>query len=187
LASTRESYRRANAFFDQGDPFTAYLYLFVAFNNLYCLLADFDGTEREKIDRALERIPTSVLRALYTPDFVDRVLELNGSTTEQFVSGPDSGTEVPGIINMKDYFLGRPAAECIAHVEVVADSSASDSDKLKTIQAVADSLLYTIRNNQFHAVKGAHRITDQRTLIAAYHLLRPLVDALLPLGDQASA
>ena len=68
LQSTRESHRRAQQFFDADDPFTAYLYLFVAFNNLYCLLARFDGSESAKIRAALDLLPLTEIDRMYTPE-----------------------------------------------------------------------------------------------------------------------
>ena len=41
LDSTQESLRLAMVFQRKNDYFTAYMYLFVAFNNLYSLLAGF--------------------------------------------------------------------------------------------------------------------------------------------------
>ena len=58
---------RSNSF-DADDPFTAYLYLFVAFNNLYCLLARFDGSESAKIRAALDLLPLTEIDRMYTPE-----------------------------------------------------------------------------------------------------------------------
>jgi len=184
LESTRESYRRAEEFFRQGDPFTAYLYLFVAFNNLYCLTARFDGDERVKIRAALGDVPAGEIDRFYTRDYVDLVDSLNDGTTEQFVEGPDAGPPARGIVNMRDYFLGKGETACVAHIGEVAPVSASSDDKRRTLQEVAASLLYTVRNNQFHAVKGPHRLADQWTLETAYRLLLPITEALLPIAER---
>ena len=112
------------------------------------------------------------------------ISELNDRPTEQFVEGPDAGSQVRGIVNMRDYFLGKDPAECMAHVAAVASREASVEDKRKTLQDVAASLLYTVRNNQFHAVKGPQRLADQFTLEAAFQMLLPVVDALTPIAEQ---
>lgn len=184
LQSTRESYRRATEFSNAQDPFTAYLYLFVAFNNLYCLLARFDDSEQAKIRAALKRLALAEIDRIYTPEYVSRIRELNDRPTEQFVEGPDAGSQARGVVDMRRYFLGKEAAECVRHVESLASSEAPVEDKLKTLQEVAACLLYTVRNNQFHAVKGPRRLADQLTLEAAYLLLLPLVDALTPVAEQ---
>ncbi len=187
LQSTRESYRRAHRFFNRTnrdpDPFTAYLYLFVAFNNLYCLLARFDGREADKIRAALDQVPTDDIERLYTEEYVELISSLNDAPTEQFVVGPDAGAPVQGIVNMRDYFLGKDPRDCVAHVSAVAPALASTEDKRRSLQEVASSLLYTVRNNQFHAIKGPHRLADQSTLGTAYQLLLPLVQALLPIAQ----
>jgi len=184
LESTRESYRRAEEFFREGDAFTAYLNLFVAFNNLYCLIARFDGHERAKIRAALKNVPAEEIDRFYTSDYVDLINSLNDGPTEQFVEGPDAGARIQGIVNMQTYFLGKRPSDCVAHIREVAPGWASSDDKRNTLQEVAASLLYTVRNNQFHAVKGPHRLADQYTLESAYRLLLPLVGALLPMAER---
>ena len=60
LESTDKSYSYAREFFQcaqrfpeqKENYFTAYLYLFVTFNNLYSFIADFNGKERTKIRNA---------------------------------------------------------------------------------------------------------------------------------------
>jgi hypothetical protein len=134
LQSTRESYRRAARFFSvEGDPFTAYLYLFVAFNNLYCLLARFDGQEPPKIRAALEFLPPADVERIYGPPYLELIRELNDRPTEQFVEGPDAGATVRGVVNMRDYFLGKSPAECVAHVMSVAPLDGSTDAKRETL------------------------------------------------------
>lgn len=184
LQSTQESYRRAKRFFGvEGDSFTAYLYLFVAFNNLYCLLAKFDGREPAKIRAALDLLPQTEVQRVYGSRYVELVRELNDRPTEQFVEGPDAGSTVRGIVNMRDYFLGKSPLDCVAHVTNVAPLHAPTDAKRETLQEVAVTLLYTVRNNQFHAVKGPHRLADQLTLETAYELLQPLVEALIRVAE----
>jgi len=187
LQSTRESYRRAAGFFSRGDAFTAYLYLFVAFNNLYCLLARFRGGERAKIGAALKQVRAEDIDRVYTPDYVELINSLNQGRTEQFVQGPDAGAGVQGIVNMGDYFLGKDPVDCVAHVGTVAPALASTEDKRRSLEGVASSLLYTVRNNQFHAIKGPHRLADQSTLGTADQLLLPLGRVLMSVTDDTRA
>ncbi len=184
LASTRESYRRAQLFFNRCDFFTAYLYLFVAFNNLYCFLARIDGTEPEKIRVALEKVPLQEIESFYRSDYVRDIRFLNDGPSAQFREGPDSRAPVEGIPNMRNYFLGKEPAQCVAHVDHVAPATAGARAKRGTLQEVAGCLLYAIRNNQFHAVKGARALGDQTTLKTAYQILHPIVHSLMPLGEE---
>jgi len=57
-------------------------------------------------------------------------------------------------------------------------------EKKGTLACLAASFLYTVRNNQFHAVKGAHNLMDQTILMTAYMLLDPIVEALLSIASQ---
>lgn len=184
LQSTKESYCRAQRFFDQEDYFTAYLYLFAAFNNLYCLLARFERNERSKIRWAVERIEDSYIPSIYTPEYFSHLDELNQRTPEQFFEGPDKGAALSGVVNMKDYLLGKEPDACVAHVESVAPVESGTQEKRRTLQDLAACLLYTVRNNQFHAIKGPHNLADQRTLLLAYKLLAPIVRALLVMGEK---
>ena len=184
LASTSESCRLARKSFRKGDFFTAYLYLFVAFNNLYCLIARFGGREQEKIRRAVEKIRLDRIDAFYTTDYVERIKQLNDGPPVHFTVGLDAGALVEGIANMRDYFLGKLPADCVARVDQVASEWAPDEQKLSTLQEVAACLLYTIRNNQFHAVKGAQNLGDQTTLQTAYRILDPIVDSLMTIGRE---
>lgn len=187
LDSTRESIRRANSFLEQDDPFTGYLYLFVAFNNLYSLLAQFAGKETVKIRHALAKLPGDAISLFYTSDYVELVNDLNDSFPEQTLSEPDGAGVGRGIIDMKAFFLGHDLDTCIKHAMNIAAVDASPEEKLGTIQDVAEELLFTVRNNQFHAIKGPHRLADQRTLLVAFRLLRPMVDALLELAQEKCA
>lgn len=184
LDSTQQNIVRAHEFESRSDYFTAYLYLFVAFNNLYCLLARFEGREQEKIRAALENVAGNEIDRFYSPEYAHFISELNDRPTEQFARGPDAGAPAQGIANMRDYFLGKDPLDCAAHVGVVAPAWASADEKRKTVQEVAATLLYTIRNNQFHAVKGPNNLADLFTLQRAYRLLVPVVDALLPMARE---
>jgi len=183
LDSTLDSDRRAGQFFSEGDFFTAYLYLFVVFNNLYCLVARFDGAEPAKIRAALDEVGADEIDRVYTEDYVGLINSLNTGAPEQFVRGPDAGAHVQGITNMRDYFLGKDRIDCVAHVNTVAPAGASTEVKRRTLQEVASRLLYTVRNNQFHAVKHPRRQADLLTLRTAYRILRPIVDALMPVAQ----
>jgi hypothetical protein len=170
--------QRAKDFALTEDWFTAYLYLYVAFNNLYCLLARFEGWERDKIGEALKRLPARDIEELYDTDYVALIHNLNDGLPEQFSSGPDNRGDLRGIVDMKDYFLGYEAPECVAHVEIVSSISSPVDEKRDTLTAVSATLLYTIRNNQFHAVKGPRREADLRTLRTAYRVLLPVAQSL---------
>lgn len=183
LASTCESYRLAQRFFGKSDFFTAFLYLFVTFNNLYSLLAP-DRTDDQRIREAVGRVPLDRIETLYSSHYVGLIRQLNDGPPVQFNEGPDGGAAVEGIPNMREYFRGKEAAQCVAHVDEVAPDSASAQAKRKTLQEVAACLLYAVRNNQFHAVKGAQNLSDQTTLRTAYQILDPIVSALLPIGEE---
>lgn len=184
LDSTLESFNRAEQFYQRQDFFTAYMYLFVSFNNLYCLLAGFADTEPAKIRAALKDLPERKITGFYTADYVRLINCLNDGPPLQFLQGPDSGSSEQGILNMRDYFLGKETAQRVVHVSKVSLPTAPAADKKHTLQEVAACLLYTIRNNQFHAVKGAQNLADQRTLETAYRLLLPIVEALIPRADR---
>lgn len=178
LAASGQSFERARHSAHDEDWFTAYLYLFVAFNNLYCLLARFDGGERDKIGEALKILPARDIEDFYDAQYVAQIQGLNDGLPEQFSDGPDAGTLLPGIVNMKDYFMGYEASECVAHVDKVSSALSSTDEKRPTLTAISATLLYTVRNNQFHAVKGPRREADLRTLRTAYHVLLPLAQSL---------
>ena len=184
LASTRQSYHCALGFFSERDFYTAYSYLFISFNNLYCLLGRFDGGEPSKIRAAVNRIPRDKIDDIYTARYAHLIEALNDGIPVQFSAGPDSGVLSGGVINMRDYFLGKDATKCIAHVHQVAPASGPAEEKRKTMEEVAAVLLYTVRNNQFHAFKAPNQPLDERTLENAYCLLLPIVTALLPLAER---
>jgi hypothetical protein len=184
LDSTLDSHRRAKQFFSERDSFTAYLYLFVVFNNLYCLLARFEGEEKQKIRAAIGRLPDEAIERIYTPHYARLLEDLNSGQPEQFVFGPDAARPLEGIVNMGKYFLGKEPGACTSHIEKVTPAGASTQEKKSTLGDLAAELLYTIRNNQFHAVKGAQRLTDTRTLELAYRLLAPIAQAMLPMATR---
>ncbi len=186
LRSTRNSCERAGQFFRDKDFFSAYLYLFVAFNNLYRLLVGFDGEEKAKIRDVIEKVPTEAIDCFYTCEYVDLINALNEGTPEQFKFEPEIDLTLNGITGLRSYFLGKEPRQCVAHVaQVVAMSTDSAEEKRMTLQSVAAELLYTIRNNQFHAVKGPQSAADLATLKVAYRVLKPVVDELLLVGDVA--
>jgi hypothetical protein len=184
LQSTKESHRRAKEFRRRRDYFTAYLYLFIAFNNLYCLLTRFSGSQPTKIRAAVGLIADEGIASIYTAGYVRHLVELNQRVPEQFSTGPDKGAAQTGIVNMGDYFLGKDPDACIARIDNAASVDAPTEEKRRTLKEMAASLLYTVRNNQFHAIKGAHILADETTLEVAYKLLEPLVRALIPVGRQ---
>jgi hypothetical protein len=181
LKSTTESYRRAKRFSHKGDYFTSLPVLFACFNNLYCLLSRFDREEKEscKIQAAVGELPAEQIESLYTDEYFRLVCQLNDRIPEQFTSGPDASSTLHGVVNMGKYFSGKEPDVCVAHVRGVAPVYATTDKKRTTLQKLAASILYTVRNNQFHVVKGPHNLADEEVLKAAYTLLEPLVKALL--------
>jgi hypothetical protein len=152
LESTRESYRQAKRFFHKGNSFTAYLYMFVSFNNLYCLLAHFDGREPDKIRAAIEKLPEEQIESLDTDEYFRLACQLNDRIPEQFKIGPELGSTLRGVVNMQKYFLGKDPTDRIAHVNEVTPVDATTPEKRRTLQELGACLLYTTRNNQFHAI-----------------------------------
>jgi hypothetical protein len=191
LLSTEESLRRAEEFAAAGldgsaDHFTAYMYLFVAFNNLYALLGRSANGQKGKIEAAIDALDVAVIDLLYDQEYLLLIHELNDGPPEQLVYGPDKvrPPRVPcdGVVNMGEYLFGKSAANWIEHVQTVAPTSAAPADKVLTLKQVASRLLYTIRNNQFHAVKGAQNMHDVLTVELAYRLLFPIVQSLIPIA-----
>ncbi len=185
LKSTEESYQQARVHFRDEHWFTAYLYLFVSFNNLYSLyslVVRSAGHEPKKIRDAIARIPDKDIESIYTAEYFRYLIELNERTPEQFLKGPDAGLAHHGIVNMRDYFLGKEPNACVAYLPEIASVDAGAEEKRQTIKELAAILLYTVRNNQFHAIKGSRNLADDSTLWQAYNLLEPVVKALLRVG-----
>ena len=177
LASTRKSYHRAQGFFQKGDYFTAYLYLFVTFNNLYSYLARFgNGSESDRIRNAIGCITDDNVAQIYNSQYLEVLNCLNERTPEQ-----DGGGRL-GVVNMRYYLQGKDPCVYVKHIKHIANEEASAVEKKCTLQNLAAELLYTIRNNQFHAIKDP--ITDESVLRWAYCLLDPIVCVLLQVADQ---
>ena len=183
LASTRKSYGMAQEFFEQRCYFTAYLYLFVTFNNLYSLRADFNGGERTKIRNAVDCIPDEWVNSFYTEEYRNSIERLNERTPEQCIYGPDAGTKHCGVVDMQGYFQGECLCKCVKHIKHIAIKEDSVEAKKCTLQNLAAELLYMVRNNQFHSIKDANNIMDEDVLQLAYCLLDPIVGSLLQLAD----
>ena len=83
---------------------------------------------------------------------------------------------------MQRYFQGKDLADCVKHIEEVANEEACVEEKKRTLKDLAAELLYTIRNNQFHSIKGANNIVDKDVLQSAYCLLEPIVESLFPVS-----
>lgn len=178
MTACADSLGEARRFASKGQWFTAYLYLFVAFNNLYSWLAPDERRQGTRIRKAIGVLETTTIDDLYTHEYVSLIQELNGRTPIQFTKGPDRGARKRGILNMQKYFSGDHARDCVAHVRTVVLVEATAEDKRKTLQDVAACLLYTVRNNQFHAVKGHQDEYDRDTLRRAYEVLLPLTTSL---------
>lgn len=190
LQSTTESLKRAEEFSSHhpfsADPFSAYLYLFVAFNNLYRFLGGFDSGDPDAIKTAIDRLPDVEIRRIYTAKYVECIRQLNEGIPEQFLDGPDADNSAEGVINLKAYFRGDAPGRCVEHVESVATGSSTVAERKATLGEVASVLLYAVRNNQFHVVKGQQRLQDLRTLAVAYELLRPISDSLMAIANGVS-
>lgn len=187
IRSTRKSHLRAQRFAQKDDYFTAYMYLFAAFNNLYSLLAGFNSRgEAEKIKVAIGKFQSEHIDSIYTADYIQNLNNLNRRTPEQFKDGPDECSAQRGVVNMQKYFLGNDPSACAVSINEIEIAALDDTarQKLITVQQLASTVLYTIRNNHFHAVKGANNLLDKNVLKLAYKLLNPIVQALLPLGQQ---
>lgn len=178
LESAAESYRQAKSHYARGDYFTGYLYLFVAFNNIYCLLVPRSSSgEASKIRMAVTRLSDQAVEDLYTENYIRKVTRLNCRLPKQFQVGPDKGEPYRGIINMRHYFAGARAEACVEHIYVAQPDGAIE-DKRKTLEELAASLLYAVRNNQFHAIKGPGNPSDENVVRISYKLLEPIVKAL---------
>ena len=184
LRLTEESYRMACSSQRHDDYFTAYLYLFVTFNNLYSLRADFSkGGQDEKIKYAVGFIPNELVDKFYDKEYRKSIECLNDRTPEQFKCGPDAGAEGRGVLDMLRYFRGEDLDTCVKRIKEIANEKAPAEEKKLTLQNLAVELLYTIRNNQFHSIKGSADRMDVNVLWLAYRLLDPIVGSLLQLAD----
>ncbi len=176
---------------DGSNHFTAYMYLFVAFNNLYnwhawrCARAG--DSQPEKIKSAVRSLTDQAVRKIYTPNYSKRISVLNDRRPKQIDDG-ECDLDVHGVLKMDQYFTGSTISSCVAHVEPasLATTGADPTEQRDTIAEVAAKLLYTVRNNQFHAVKGAIDPDDREVLETAYALLHPISLALLKAMRQSA-
>jgi len=195
--STRESLARAQRFHEEDDHFTAYLYAYIAFNNLYRWLGGFGSSEKEAIKSAIKRLPIGAMKTLYTKDYVDTIKQLNcreinglndreiEQLKDREVDGLNGCEKVRGILNIQRYLNGAEVGVTpglIVRLSEVAESNASPCEKRDTLIHLACDLLYTVRNNQFHAVKSS--IVDKAVLEMGFNLLFPIANALLDIADR---
>src|SRR2546425_9160549 len=101
IGSAERSLKDAKQFASKEDWFTAYTYLFIAFNNLYCWHSKFHGDEREKIKAALKRLPGSCVNSFYDNHYVSLIRELNDRTPEEFGSSAEVIEDATGILKMR--------------------------------------------------------------------------------------
>jgi hypothetical protein len=189
LASTKESVQLAKRygigndaqFASDGSDFIAYMLLFVAFNNVYAFLGDFArGQEKDLIRQAVSRLRPADVETFYTHEYREKLKELNGRLPEQLSAGPDFDDGATGVVNMASYLRGESASEFLSHVELISGVEEASKAKVETLSDTAATLLYTIRNNQFHSIKSSNHPPDRWTLTRAFDVLLPIVEALIP-------
>src|SRR5688572_3411539 len=80
LESALVSQREAARFLTNSDYFTAYLYLFIAFNNAYSLLNNFaQGGQKESIRATISQLADDQIEAFYDKQYLEAILFLNES------------------------------------------------------------------------------------------------------------
>jgi hypothetical protein len=166
LTSTQNMWNLACEHRMRGDYMSGYLCLWVVFNNLYSWLAAFsENGERTRIEAAIHSLlPNAAARILGDDDYHERIRRLNQRQTNEEPT-------LHGIIDMQKYFRGAPQAEFLQQAKV---TTGTDTEKLVSVATV---LLYTVRNNLFHAIKDP--MGEVPIVEDAYHLLEPIVGALL--------
>lgn len=177
-------HEKAESGSDGLNHFTAYMYLFVAFNNLYNWYAwghaRAGDSQQKKIKAVVRSLTDQAAREIYTPQYVERILDLNVRQPKQ-LDDAERDMNVQGVLNMDEYFRGGRIPSCLARLqdESIATTEDAPTQQRETIAELAATLLYTVRNNQFHAVKGVIDADDREVLEMAYALLHPISLALL--------
>ena len=192
LQSTRDSLVRAKCFHGKEDPdhFTAYIYLFVAFNNVYSWYdwinppprARKPPSEPDRIKRAVQSLlkPDAAQQIYTATGYFDCIVNLNKRRPAQL--GENEFPEAHGILRMAEYFRGvSEPLRLVSCLEGGSIASLTDeaTKQRDTLAELAAGLLYSVRNNQFHSQKGVQNFDDDEVLKTAYALLFPISDALL--------
>jgi hypothetical protein len=164
---------------ETSNVFLAYSLLFTSFNNYYSLLADFKGSNPAKIGKAIKTyLSEDSIKDFYTYYYECLIRELTSHTPFELRNTEDSQRK--GILNLEKFFQGQSIDECICNLEESEVASHTDSvqSKKETLIMIATQLLWTIRNNQFHAIKDGRRDDDLRVLEWSYKILCPIVTSL---------
>jgi len=151
---------RALAFRDKQDAFTAYMYLWTAFNNIYRFASPSGGDEAAWThlleDGALVKIDD-----LKT----DKVM---GALGRLRTNRPQESPDRCGVVDMLSYWRGGD----------VRLLTLGEAPSLVEIGKV----LYAVRNNLVHAIKREVDSNDGEILEAAFTILLPLVEHLRARG-----
>ena len=183
LISCRKSYKKACEYKNLSDHFSSYLWLFVTFNNLYAYLTDFGGGVRQEtqIKCAIRQLDETKVNSIYTRGYVLQIKKLNDRTPRELAG---ESSQPLGVLNMLKFFQGKEPESCVQQVPKVAEFNASFKEKRETISEVTSKLLYPIRNNLFHAIKGPQDPWDESVVKHAYALLEPLIEPLTELAEE---
>ena len=167
---------------ENNEYISAYLCLWVAFNNLYSLLTNFSKKgEKRMIEEAIRALPElKINQLLNNQEYVKRFHCLNN---RQIREAPD----FYGLMDMRSFFRGRPLGQCAKRLTLdVPPESGSLTAKQDFFVQLGTQLLYTARNNLFHAVNGPDDPGDKTVAENAYHLLEPWIAPLLEAAKKQS-
>ena len=149
LRASSDMFKLARRHRENNEYISAYLCLWVAFNNLYSLLTKFSQEEEKRmIEEAIRALPElKINQFLSDREYVTRFHCLNN---RQIREAPD----FCGLMNMRSFFKGRPLGQCVERLTLdVPPESGSLTAKQDFFFQLGARLLYTARNNLFHAVK----------------------------------
>ena len=175
LKATKDTYELAKKHRKKGDPFSAYLCAWVSFNNLYSLLSRFSGGEKERMRIVLRMLSPKDVEYIFNGDYKRNIESLNNRWTQELYNHQ-------GIVNMQVFFRGKPPDKSVKRIVISKEESIEG--RLKVLTSVVIELLYTVRNNLFHAKKDSRSESDEEVLKTALCLLEPLIEVLLPKAEE---